>query len=372
MFRKLRVIEIIAVLIFILGLSFFAFSQELTSKTLLKGRVSVEVPTTWEVEEIEDSFVSLMPSSQERIGVFISLLDLNANLEEEKKKALSEIKENVDATSAPIMVNSGKVTLGDDLEAMAELYNFSTDKGEKGNIALYFGKSKNSAFIIAVLGEEKDFDRFRDLLMRVVGSIRFMAVQPASTQQPTPTQQPVPTPQPVPAPQPTPTPQPMPELQAWTTYTDPKGYFSIGIPPGWTYNPMANSNVPVGVPYVNCVYVENSIIVADFSVIVENIPLGYSLQAYAIAVETNSLSRFPGYRKYSENLLNINGRYFIKRVFSAYVSSPTGEQIPLYAEQYYYVSKNLAYVLNLEASLKDYQRFLDTFNSIISTFQPLK
>lgn len=123
---------------------------------------------------------------------------------------------------------------------------------------------------------------------------------------------------------------------------------------------------------MNYIFVEGARVSADFSVVVETIPIGYTLQGYAAAVEMNSLSKFPGYKKYSETTVVINGRQFIKRVFTAYINSPTGQQIPIYAEQYYYVSRNIAYTVNFEAMLSDYQRFLPIFNSIINTFQPLK
>ncbi len=213
------------------------------------------------------------------------------------------------------------------------------------------------------------------------------APQPAPTPTPTPMPSPHPTPTPIPAPQPTPTPQPVPPLPAptptpipnvppvpsgWSIYRDPQNYFSIGVPPGWYYNPTPNPNIPKGIPYVNYIFVEGARVSADFSVVVETIPIGYTLQGYAAAVEMNSLSKFPGYKKYSENTVLINGRQFIKRVFTAYINSPTGQQIPIYAEQYYYVSKNIAYTVNFEAILSDYQRFIPVFNSIINTFQPLK
>lgn len=365
------------ILLSVVFLSFLnaVWSQSFVSKTLLNGRLSIKLPASWSVEEeVEDGMVFITPGTDERVAILIYVLEPEVNLEEEKSVAIETFKETMSIKSQLQLLEKGNLFLRGNIETLKEVYSFLTEKGIKGILTIYYGKTPSNAFILTTAVEEVIYPKYKDVLEKVIGSIGFPVVA-VSQPQPGPAPQPGPTPQPGPMPQPgsAPMPQPGPALpQGWAIYTDPYGYFSIGIPPGWYFNPTPNPNIPAGVPYVNYAYVEGSRITADFSVIVETIPAGISLQAYAAAVEMNSLSRFPGYRKYSETLVNMRGRQFIERVFTANVTLPTGEQIPLYAEQYYYVSRNVAYTINLEAMLNDYQRFLWVFKSIVETFQPLK
>ncbi|MCS7232990.1 MAG: hypothetical protein NZ900_02630 [Synergistetes bacterium] len=384
-----------------------ALSQDFVSKSLLSGRIIVDLPPSWSVEEeIEDGLVFISPGTGEKAVILIFALEPGVNINEERESAIETFKEMMNVTSQLQLMEKGNLFLKDNVEAIREVYSFVTEKGIKGIFTIYYGKSQSSAFVFVTAVEEAIYPKYKSVFERILGSVKFASVPapqptpmpapqptpmpapqptPMPVPQPTPTPAPQPTPMPVPQPTPTPAPQPMPTPvpqptptpapalpSGWMSYTDPYGYFSIGIPPSWFFNPTPNPNIPAGTPYVNYVCVERNQVIADFSVVVETIPAGYSLQAYAAAVEANFLVKFPGYKKYSENVVNIRGKQFIKRVFTANVTAPTGQQIPLYVEQYYYVSKNLAYVINLEAMLNDYQRFLGTFNSIVETFQPLK
>lgn len=354
-------------LIIVALLSFFnlAWSQDFVSKTLLQGKVSIEIPASWSVEEeIEDGMVFITPGTDEKVAILIFVLESGVNLEEEKNAAIEIFKETMKIKSQLQLLEKGRFFLKGNIETLKEAYSFLTEKEVKGILTIYYGKIQDNAFILTTAVEEAIYPKYKEVLEKIIRSVGFPVVA-------VPQPRPAPTLQPGPAPTPQPGPAPA-LLQGWTSYTDPYGYFSIGIPPGWYFNPTPNPNIPAGVPYVNYAYVEGSRITADFSIIVETIPAGISLQAYAAAVEMNSLAKFPGYKKYSETSANIKGKQFVKRVFTANVTLPTGEQIPLYAEQYYYVSKNLAYTINLEAMLNDYQRFLGMFNSIVETFQPLK
>ncbi|MCX8127289.1 MAG: hypothetical protein N3C62_00865 [Synergistetes bacterium] len=360
-----------------------ALSQDSVSKSLLSGRIIVDLPPSWNVEEeIENGLVFISPGTGEKAVILIFALEPGVNINEERESAIETFKEMMNVTSQLQLMEKGNLFLKDNVEAIREVYSFVTEKGIKGIFTIYYGKSQSSAFVFVTAVEETIYPKYKSVFERILGSVKFASVpapQPTPMPAPQPTPMPAPQPTPMPAPQPTPTPvpQPMPTPapalpSGWMSYTDPYGYFSIGIPPSWFFNPTPNPNIPAGTPYVNYVCVERNQVIADFSVVVETIPAGYSLQAYAAAVEANFLVKFPGYKKYSENVVNIRGKQFIKRVFTANVTAPTGQQIPLYVEQYYYVSKNLAYVINLEAMLNDYQRFLGTFNSIVETFQPLK
>lgn len=347
----------LVVIIGLLSLTFSAFSQDFATKTLKEGKISLDVPTSWSVEEFEDSIL-IYPPGDEIIGMLVYLFDLNADLNERKRGVIQEIKGGVEALSEPKLIETGKVTLGNTVEAVVEKYSFGSQGGKKGFIYLYLGKTQNLGFMLAVLCGENACDKYRDLMEKVINSVRFSATSVAQGQSVVPSGSQT---------------TPMSSLPlGWTSYDDPNGYFSVGVPPGWYYNPTPNPNIPVGIPYVNYIYVEGSRISADFSIVVETVPVGYTLQGYAAAVEMNSLSRFRGYSKYSEAPINVRGRTFIKRSFTINMTYPTGEEIPIYAEQYYYLSTNLAYTISFEAMLSDYQRFLPFFNAIIETFQPLK
>lgn len=160
--------------------------------------------------------------------------------------------------------------------------------------------------------------------------------------------------------------------EGWSSYVDPQGYFTLFVPSDWHRNPIPNPNVPVGIPYVNYVFVEGPKVSAHLSVMVESIPVGYTLQGYASAVEMSVLAKLHGYKKLIEAEEEINNRRFIRRVFTVESQAQDRKKSTVYAEQYYYVFVNLGYVLTLETDSADYHRFSPVFRSIVEAFQPLR
>ncbi|KUK14208.1 MAG: hypothetical protein XD52_0516 [bacterium 42_11] len=408
------------------------YAQDFVTKSLLDGKLSIELPSSWNVEEdMEDETVFITAPGVERVSILIFVLEPNVSLDEEKQNAIEMFKESMNVTQFQIL-NQEKSLLKGGIEAIKEVYSFATREGIKGVSTLYYGKTLGNAFIINTVIEERFYPTYKDIVEKIISSVAFSSkvvappaqVMPGQGQQqqqqgqggmmmppaqvvpgqgqqqqqqgqggmmmppaqvmPGQGQQQqqqgqggmvVPPAQVMPMPQPTPMPGPLPMPvlpPGWSSYKDPKGYFSIGVPPSWYLNPIPNQDIPEGTPYVNYVYIENGVVTADFTVVIENIPVGFPLKDYAAAVESNVLSSLPGYKKYLETTLDIRGRQFIKRVFTANVVGSTGEEIPIYVEQYYCVSNGLAYILNLEANLNGYQRFLGVFSSIAQSFQPLK
>ncbi|MDK2871125.1 MAG: hypothetical protein PWQ16_477, partial [bacterium] len=149
------------------------YAQDFVTKSLLDGKLSIELPSSWNVEEdMEDETVFITAPGVERVSILIFVLEPNVSLDEEKQNAIEMFKESMNVTQFQIL-NQEKSLLKGGIEAIKEVYSFATREGIKGVSTLYYGKTLGNAFIINTVIEERFYPTYKDIVEKIISSVAF-------------------------------------------------------------------------------------------------------------------------------------------------------------------------------------------------------
>lgn len=371
--KKVLFFTVVFAISFLLKFS-IALSEDFTRMDFQNGKASIEIPSSWRIRDIEEEkgLTIIAPPTSENVGILVLLIEEGVSLNLGKEKLLRLITQKMHLESGPQLLGKGKTALRSGVEVFVERYSFVSGANLKGMLELFYGNVVGDGFVIASLVDGESYTKYSNTLTNIILSFTMaspkVSIPPAAL---------LPILQLVPSRLSTPALEVSSESKSrvqegWSSYVDPQGYFTLFVPSDWHRNPIPNPNVPVGIPYVNYVFVEGPKVSAHLSVMVESIPVGYTLQGYASAVEMSVLAKLHGYKKLIEAEEEINNRRFIRRVFTVESQAQDRKKSTVYAEQYYYVFVNLGYVLTLETDSADYHRFSPVFRSIVEAFQPLR